>query len=285
MGFNISGIVIDKNYEEDFISLQKELGWILEKQSDINFQTASSNWKDEGICDVYFSETGTLLFLSMDMCAQCWPVKSNKTFTFALSETSMAFNIGYCEYGVEKRSFMVVNGEKLIDTGSKLEVEQKSEDPSEIIWNQLEVMLGKSFWGINESEKATRYVFVKDKKPIDLTSKKVDLEKPISQEDFKNNFSDALLLQTFDQIVEFAQKNQINLFLYPWAHKNNSRQFMNLFSIIKEIMTRPKLANEIAKRMPLQRFAMICRFDPEKVDPKINADMIAEMNKIKINLN
>ena len=29
MGFNISGLAINKNYENDFDSLQKELGWNL----------------------------------------------------------------------------------------------------------------------------------------------------------------------------------------------------------------------------------------------------------------
>jgi hypothetical protein len=31
MGFNISGLAINKNYENDFDSLQKELGWNLKK--------------------------------------------------------------------------------------------------------------------------------------------------------------------------------------------------------------------------------------------------------------
>ena len=37
MGFNLSGLAINKNYENDFDHLQKELGWNLEKQSEIDF--------------------------------------------------------------------------------------------------------------------------------------------------------------------------------------------------------------------------------------------------------
>ena len=37
MGFNLSGLAINKNYENDFDHLQKELGWKLEKQSEIDF--------------------------------------------------------------------------------------------------------------------------------------------------------------------------------------------------------------------------------------------------------
>lgn len=163
MGFNLSGLAINKNYSNEFDSLQKELGWTLQKESEINFETASSNWKDDGICDVYFSENGTLLFLSMDMCTESWPLKNSKSLTFALSETSMAFMILYCENGIEKRTIMEMDGNRVQDKGEKLEVENRSEDTSEIIWNQIEAVLGKRFWDIEPHEKAVRYRFVKTK--------------------------------------------------------------------------------------------------------------------------
>lgn len=160
MGFNLSGLAINKNYINEFDNLQKELGWNLEKESEIDFETASSNWKDDGICDAYFSEKGTLLFISMDMCTESWPLKNNNSLTFALSETSMAFNINYCENGIEKRSIMEVEDNRMQDEGEKLEVEDRSEDTSEIIWNQIEVVIGKRFWDIEPDEKALRYRFV-----------------------------------------------------------------------------------------------------------------------------
>ncbi|UKN02732.1 hypothetical protein K6119_04285 [Paracrocinitomix mangrovi] len=164
MGFNISGLAINKNYENNFDELQKELNWSLEKQGEIDFETASSNWKEEGICDVYFSDNGTLLFISMDMCTDAWPLKEANSLTFALSEISMAFNLNYCENGVMKRSIMEVEDNRLTEEGEKLEVEQKSQDTSEIIWNQMGAVIGKSFWDIEPEEKAVRYVFVKQKR-------------------------------------------------------------------------------------------------------------------------
>ena len=162
MGFNISGLAINKNYENDFEQLQKELGWNLQKDSDIDFQTASENWTEEDTCLVYFSENGTLLFLNMEMCSEPYKIKDAKTLTFAVSETVMAFNLNYCENGIAKRSIMEVDGERLEDEGEKLSVEDKSADTSEIIWNQLEIILGKSFWAIQAEEKASRYIFIKD---------------------------------------------------------------------------------------------------------------------------
>jgi hypothetical protein len=160
VGYNVSGLVVNKNYQDNFDELQKELGWTLKKEEDINFETASSNWKDDGICDVYFAESGTLMFISMDMCVESWGIKNANTLTFALSETSMAFNFNYSENKVLKRSIMEVGDNRMTEKGEKLEMEDNSEDTSELIWNQMEVVLGISFWSIKPEERAVRYHFV-----------------------------------------------------------------------------------------------------------------------------
>ncbi|MCZ8216409.1 MAG: hypothetical protein O9262_09240 [Cyclobacteriaceae bacterium] len=162
MGFNVSGLVINQNYENNFEDLQKKLGWNLKKEGEINFETASSNWKGEDICDVYFSEKGTLMFMSLEMCAQPWLLKEANTLTFVLSETSMIFSLNYAVNGVLVRTILEVEGNRMKETGEKLAIEKKSEDTSAIIWNQIEVVLGKSFWSIEPSEKADRYLFSKD---------------------------------------------------------------------------------------------------------------------------
>lgn len=280
MGFNISGLAINKNYENNFDQLQEELGWNLEKQSEIDFETASSNWTNDGICDVYFSKKGTLLFINMDLCTESYRLKNDNTLTFALSESSMAFNVNYCENGVEKRAIMEVNDERIQDEGNKLEIEEQSEDTSEIIWNQIEVVIGKRFWDIEPNEKAIRYIFTTKTGSSEAGEKVYNIDEPISKEDLSNKFSDDELFQYFDQIIEFAQKNQINAFLIPWSHKDNSRKFMNLFLIIAEILNRPNLLNQIKKRMPLERFKMLCRFDPDKVNSKTNTKMIQELSII-----
>lgn len=190
MGFNLSGLAINKNYESEFDNLQKELGWNLEKQSEIDFETASSNWKDDGICDAYFSEKGTLLFISMDMCTESWPLKKDNSLTFALSETSMAFNINYCENGIEKRSIMEVNDQRMQDTGEKLDIEEKSADTSEIIWNQIEVVIGKSFWSIEPDEKSVRYVFAKSGK-VKMETAKSEIRNSETIIESKNDISSA----------------------------------------------------------------------------------------------
>lgn len=157
MGFNISGIVINKNYKDKLPALQKDLGLDIEFVEEINFETASANWKDEGICDIYFSEQGTLLFVNMDMCIEPWSIETGNTLTFALSEISMAFCLNYCEGRNLKRSIMEVNGKRMSEEGEQLAVEATAPDTSEIIWAQLGAVLGQTFWNIEPEEKAYRY--------------------------------------------------------------------------------------------------------------------------------
>jgi uncharacterized RDD family membrane protein YckC len=161
MGFNISGIAISKNYKDSMEDLQRAFHWKLDGPYDINFETASANWKDEGICDVYFTPRGTLLFVNVNLCDEAWSIQDGNTLTFALSETSMAFNFNFCEGNTLKRSIMEVDGDRLNDTGEKLPAENGAADTSEVIWKQLEAVLGKRFWDIGPDEKAFRYRFVK----------------------------------------------------------------------------------------------------------------------------
>lgn len=173
--------------------------------------------------------------MNMDMCSESIELKNDNTLTFALSETSMAFNINYCENGISKQSIMEVNDERMQDEGEELSVEEKSDDTSEIIWNQIEVVIGKRFWDIEPDEKAVRYIFSINKGNEESEMQVYDIDISISKEDLSNKFSDEKLFNYFDEIIEFAQKKQINVFLNPWAHKDNGRKFMNLFAIITEI--------------------------------------------------
>ena len=57
---------------------------------------------------------------------------------------------------------MEVERNRRIDEGEKLHVEKEEDDTSEIIWNQIEQVLGKKFWDIDYEEKAYRYKFISD---------------------------------------------------------------------------------------------------------------------------
>jgi|GEM_PF-992378 len=157
MSFNISGIVVSGNHQEHLQELEQNLGWSLEYVEDITFETASENWKKEGICDIYFSDNATLMMLNMDLCLLPMPINGLKTLVFALSETSEAFNLAYCEDEEVVRSIMQVEANVMSETGEPLAIEDSTGDVSKTIWKQLEAVLGKSFYSIQPEEKAKRF--------------------------------------------------------------------------------------------------------------------------------
>lgn len=161
MTYDISALVINKNYQDDLDALQRELGWTLEQEEDVSFETASSNWKDDEVCDIYFSEKGTLVFISTERCSEALELKRANTLTFSHSETTLEYSLFYCERGVLEREILDIEYDRVTDEGERLDVEDISEDASEIIWNQLDAVLGESFWDIDPQEQCVRYRFVK----------------------------------------------------------------------------------------------------------------------------
>lgn len=258
MGFNISGIAINKNYEFEFDELQKELGWNLIKKSQVNFETASSNWKEEGICDVYFSENGTLIFISMDLGAESWPLRNDNSLTFALSETSMAFHINYCEKGIEKRSIMEVNAKRMHDEGEKLEVEKKSEDPSEIIWNQIEIVIGKRFGDIQADEKVVRYSFNKEAFKRETQVYKKDKPK----QTLPNSFSNDANLKLLDQSYAAIEYDEIEIYTY-----NRGELLLNHLDDLKveksKLLEKMEVEKDFDKELELnKRVKFIDKYEP-----------------------
>lgn len=163
MGFNISGIVINKNLESNTDQLSQILKLDLEFDREIDFETASENWKEEGFIDVYFSENGTMIFANEDLClGEGYAYPDANILTFASSETSMAFNFSYTENNDLIRSKLEVNGEVIDEYGNKLTTENENEDISEVIWNKISVVLGKKFWDIQPEEKSLRFYIKSD---------------------------------------------------------------------------------------------------------------------------
>ncbi|MCL9770567.1 hypothetical protein NAT47_09060 [Flavobacterium sp. HXWNR69] len=158
MGHNISGIAINKNFENNVEELSKLLGVELQIENEIIFEDASENWKEEGYFDVYFSKNGTLVFANIDYCLEPYSHKETNILTFALSETSMTFNIGYTENDVLVRSIMKVNDEIVDEEGEPLQCEIDNEDDmTETIFDQIGEVIGTHFYEIELDEKAYRF--------------------------------------------------------------------------------------------------------------------------------
>ena len=157
MGFNIAGVVINKNYQDSIIELGEELGLELQFKNEITFEEAVSNWKADDQCDVFFSEQGTLLFFAMDRGAGEYKIEGQQVFTFAISESSMVFSLTYFEGNTLQRSLTEFNGEIMQEDGEPLPEEVNTQNTSRLIFSKIGALLGTSFWQIENEAPAFRY--------------------------------------------------------------------------------------------------------------------------------
>lgn len=190
MGLNKSGIVINKNLKGQREELAEILSLNLEFDKEIDFGIASENWKEEGIIDVYFGENGTLVFADIDLCMDGYSYPGTNILTFAISESSMVFVFAYTENDEYIRSKTEINGEIFDDQGSELEIEAEESDLSEVILEQMNIVLGEKFWDISPDAKAVRFLVKNsdetDSEPLPLISE-LEISKQISEQEFKTN--------------------------------------------------------------------------------------------------
>lgn len=159
MGFDISGLLVNKNFENNLSELETIIGEELIFEEEVSFEEASENWKEEDYCDIYYSEKGTLIFLAMERGGFEFYANGNDTFSFVLSEMTMTFSINYVKNGKLIRSLVESEDNLLENEGDLLEFEKSEEDKSELIYYLFEKVLGESFYDIDLEAKCYRYRF------------------------------------------------------------------------------------------------------------------------------
>lgn len=158
MGLNISGLVIDKNYENSIVELESVIGQKLAFEKEVIFEEAIESWKEDSYCDVYFSEYGTFVLLSMETGGFDFYANNQTAFSFVLSEMTMLFTINYTKNDKLIRSIME-SEEMNEDEGEPFEFEKNEDDKSELIYHLIEKTLGESFYDIDLEAKCYRYSF------------------------------------------------------------------------------------------------------------------------------
>jgi len=157
MGFNIAAAVVDRCYFGNIEELEKEWNSQLKFIGEISFEDAVENWKEEGVLDFYFTKSGTLILRDVMSCTDFQPLPSSNVLSFILLESSMAFSFAYSEGIDERRKLVFLKGKLNTNIGLPLTIEADEDDVSEIIWKQVKVLLGKSFFEIDLNERAYRY--------------------------------------------------------------------------------------------------------------------------------
>jgi hypothetical protein len=158
MGFNISGLVIDRNYENDISELESIIGEKLVFEKEVIFEETLESWKEDSYCDIYFSKKGSLILLSMEIGGFEFFADNQTAFSFVLSEMSMTFTINYTKNNKLVRSIMV-SEDMIEDEGEPFEFETDDEDKSELIYQLIENTLGESFHEIDLEARCFRYSF------------------------------------------------------------------------------------------------------------------------------
>ena len=159
MGLNISGLIIDKNYTNRISDLESILGEKLIYEKDVIFEEAIESWKEDSYCDIYYSDKGTLVLLSMELGGFEFYAKNQNAFSFVLSEMTMMFSINYVKNGQLIRTIMETEDGIQENEGQPFEFEKNEDDNSEVIYHLFEKTLGESFDDIDLESKCVRYSF------------------------------------------------------------------------------------------------------------------------------
>lgn len=158
MGFNFTGITIDKNFDKEPEKLIEFLGLPLEYEGAIDFESGSG-YKDGAYFDIFFSEKGTCIYTYEPIQFDPALSKDCSILSFVVSETSMTFFMALDQNGIRVREVVDQEGELLNDEGEPL-VSEEGEDLIESIINQKEIMFGFNFYEMPPEYSGFRYKLV-----------------------------------------------------------------------------------------------------------------------------
>ena len=157
MGFNFTGIAINKNYQDKIEEIEKILGMKLTLKEEIYFETAMSSHKPDYACDIYFSEDCTIAFLAEPIQPDINSLSTDRQIaSFMASETAMVFGLEVAKNNISIRSMTEFNGERMDDEGEPF-IEENEGDGMRVVFQGIANTINKSFWGIEPDEKAYRY--------------------------------------------------------------------------------------------------------------------------------
>jgi len=148
MGFNIAGLVIDNNFEQNIEALADALNWELKVENQISFEEASANWIAEEV-NVYFGPRGTFVFFPHEWAMNKYHVNGYDSLCFAYSDMSTAFLVSHLDKEGNYRSFIEMEGKRNLEEGIELELESTHKEASALIMALIDETLGESWQSID----------------------------------------------------------------------------------------------------------------------------------------
>ncbi|KFF05835.1 hypothetical protein [Flavobacterium reichenbachii] len=223
MGFNFTGIVVNKNYEDDINVLAKDLGLgNLKYEEEIEFSEAHHYVsKNTRHCVVYPAENGTLIFLCQPLLNIERIAKNEEVLSFLISEYSMTF---FFEYYKKDRSVINLNNSnsvfecvrskilitdnEIAEYGDKLPIESSNNlDTMDTIFHLISEVLGQEFGSIDMNCKIKTYYMSSDNSDDEAWEPKLEL--PYEFEVGWPNYP--IILQRNNQSIKFEIETTYDL--------------------------------------------------------------------------
>ena len=159
MGYNFTGITIDKNFEKDPSKVIKFLGLPLLFEQEIDFESGSG-YKDGEYFDIFFSDKGTSIYTYEPIEMEPEQSQDCSVLSYVVSETSMVFFMALDKNGKRIRELIEHEGEISDNIGEPLEVEKNHHLMDSII-KQKEIMFGYNFYQMPAEFIGYRYKLAK----------------------------------------------------------------------------------------------------------------------------
>jgi len=170
MGWKLTGIVLDKNFEKDLVGLFTLLelnDFDLDKET--TFEEETSEMLENENLAVGFFGNGTYLSTGVDLMTNdnLLKIASNdiSILAFYVNDTTSTYCFDFYSKGQYLRRKWVSYSDKNIDTsenfGELLLAEKEEGDDLEIIFRLISSLLDKGFYEIEESEQMFRFTKLK----------------------------------------------------------------------------------------------------------------------------
>ena len=154
MGFNIAGMVINSNYDQDIHKLENDLHTGLEIIRECSFEEASSNWKDDGLLYIHFAQKGTKIFFSHEMAMDRGLSQNHESMSYAYSATAMAFYLSYNNIAQDQyREIMESEGTRNMSQGNALPLETDNPTADGLIFALIDKVLEQNWHEIEMEAK------------------------------------------------------------------------------------------------------------------------------------
>lgn len=159
MGYNFTGLTIDKNFDRDPEKVLEFLKLPLTYEREIDFESGSG-YKDDGYFDIFFSDKGTTIYTYEPMEVDPNQSMGCSILSYMVSATAMAFFMSLDKNGKRVREVTDHEGDISSNIGDPLAVE-KDEHLMESIVKLKDEMFGMSFYEMPLEYKGYRYKLAK----------------------------------------------------------------------------------------------------------------------------